>query len=142
MGNQLSIKRVNFEDVQTIIKEKNKYILINTITDNLQKCLIYSTINVCDEETIINNLINTNKNINIIIYGKNANDLSVYDKYDQLIKLGFNNLYIYPGGIFEWLCLQDIYSSDYFPTNKTELDILKYKPPAILNAMYITNGID
>ena len=94
------------------------------------------------KKIIINTFIKTNKNIQIVIYGKNANDLTVYDKYDQLIKLGFVNLYIYPGGLFEWLCLQDIYSEDIFPTNKKELDILKYKSPAILNTMYITNGID
>ncbi len=68
--------------------------------------------------------------------------MTVYDKYDQLVKLGFVNLYIYPGGLFEWLCLQDIYSEECFPTNKKELDILKYKPSAILDTMYITNGID
>ena len=34
----------------------------------------------------------------------------------------------YPGGVFEWLLLQDIYGNDNFPTTKKELDILKYKP--------------
>ena len=50
MGNQVSIKRVNFEDVQKMIKEKHKYILINTIANNLQDCLIYNTVNVSEEE--------------------------------------------------------------------------------------------
>ena len=48
-------------------------------------------------------------------------------KYEQLIGLGFTNIYIYPGGLFEWLCLQDIYSKDEFPTTREELDILKFK---------------
>ena len=96
MGNQVSIKRVNFEDVQKMIKEKHKYILINTIANNLQDCLIYNTVNVSEEENIINTFIKTNKNIQIVIYGKNANDLTVYDKYDQLVKLGFVNFIYIP----------------------------------------------
>jgi len=50
------------------------------------------------------------------------------------------NIYIYPGGIFEWLCLQDIYGDELFPTTKKELDILKYKPRSKLNNLYITNN--
>jgi rhodanese-related sulfurtransferase len=142
MGNQTSIQRINFEDIQQILKENNKYILINTLPSNLQSCLIPNTINISEEEILINNMIKTNKSIVIIIYGKNANDMSVYDKYDQLVKLGFSRVYIYPGGIFEWLCLQDIYSADNFPTNKKELDILKYKPDSILNKLYLTDGLD
>jgi hypothetical protein len=80
-----------------------------------------------------------NKDKNIIIYGKNVNDMTVYDKYEQLLKLGFINVYIYPGGMFEWLCLQDIYSSELFPTTKKELDILKYKPMSRFNTYYLTN---
>ena len=142
MGNQTSIQRINFEDIQQILKENNKYILINTLPSNLQSCLIPNTINISEEEILINNMLKTNKSIGIIIYGKNANDMSVYDKYDQLTKLGFSRIYIYSGGIFEWLCLQDIYSADNFPTNKKELDILKYKPDSILNKLYLTDGLD
>jgi hypothetical protein len=142
MGNQTSIQRINFEDIQQILKENSKYILINTLPSNLQSCLIPNTINISEEEILINNMLKTNKSIGIIIYGKNANDMSVYDKYDQLTKLGFSRIYIYSGGIFEWLCLQDIYSADNFPTNKKELDILKYKPDSILNKLYLTDGLD
>jgi rhodanese-related sulfurtransferase len=142
MGNQVSIQRVNFEDIQEIIKNKNKYILINTLSNNLQDCLIPNTLNIKDEEIIINKLLNENKGINIVIYGKNSNDNSVYDKYDQLVKLGFYNTYIYTGGMFEWLCLQDIYSDENFPTTKKELDILKYKADSFINKLYLTNGID
>ena len=44
------------------------------------------------------------------------------------MSLGFYNVYLYNGGLFEWLLLQDIYGFDEFPTTKKELDILKYKP--------------
>ena len=56
------------------------------------------------------------KHIKIIIYGKNCNDEKIYIKYQQLISLGFYNVFIYVGGLFEWLLLQDIYGSDEFPT--------------------------
>ncbi len=139
MGNQSSIQRINFEDIQYAIKNKNNYVIINTIMSSEQYCLIPNTIDVKNEEFIINNLISKNININIIIYGLNCNDMSIYDKHEQLNKLGFANIYLYPGGLFEWLCLQDIYSDELFPTTKKELDILKYKPSSKLNQFYITN---
>ena len=58
----------------------------------------------------------------------NNNDESVIRKYKQLVSLGFQNIYIYLGGMFEWLLLQDIYGNDNFPTTSRELDIMKYKP--------------
>jgi hypothetical protein len=69
----------------------------------------------------------------IIVYGKNSNDITILHKYEQLVKLGFTNVYIYTGGLFEWLMLQDIYGTTEFPTTKRELDILKYKPNKVLN---------
>ena len=69
---------------------------------------------------------------NIIIYGKNSNDESIYVKYNQINKLG-GLAYIYVGGLFEWLMLQDIYGDNEFPTTKKELDILKFKPNKSLN---------
>jgi len=142
MGNQQSIQKLNFEDIQQIIKTPDNYIIINTLDKELQDCLIPHTITVNNEELVINNLLSNDKTKNIIIYGKNVNDPHIYERYEQLIKLGFINLFVYPGGMFEWLCLQDIYSDELFPTNKKELDILKYKPGSQLNKYYITNGID
>ena len=68
-----------------------------------------------------------------IIYGKNANDITIYQKYTQLTDLGFTNVYVYPGGMFEWMLLQDIYSDDHFKTTQKELDILKFKPKSGMN---------
>ena len=122
MGSNQSIKKVNFED----IKNQTNSILINTLPINEQSCLIIRTIPIKKEEKIINDNIQK-KEINIIIYGKNANDESIYKKYKQLLTLGFVNIFIYPGGLFEWLCLQDIYGSSEFQTIGKELDILKYR---------------
>ena len=47
--------------------------------------------------------------------------------YNQLKQLGFTNIYVYPGGIFEWLCLQDIFGTELFKTKGQELNILKFK---------------
>lgn len=129
MGNSQSSIKINYEDVQLIIKNPNGNVLINTLSASEQKCLIINTLNVDDEENIINSYIKKGiKHIKIVIYGKNCNDEKLYNKYNQLTSLGFNNVYIYLGGLFEWLMLQDIYGDKEFPTTKKELDILKYKP--------------
>lgn len=125
------IKKVNYDDVKLSINN-NDYLLINTLPNYQQDCLIYNTINFSSEEQIINNLLSNDINKSIIIYGKNSNDETVYKKYKQLIDLGFINVYIYLGGLFEWLLLQDIYGRELFKTTKNELDILKYKPDSIL----------
>jgi hypothetical protein len=51
--------------------------------------------------------------------------------------MGFINVYLYPGGLFEWLLLQDIYGDDYFPTTIKEFDIFKYKPDDIINTFLL-----
>ena len=130
MGNRSSqINKVNFEDIQWIIKNNNSpYILINTLNKENQTCLIRNTISIGEEEKIINLCLAKKKNIKIIIYGKNTNDISIINKYRQLSDLGFPNTFIYLGGLFEWLCLQDIYGFIEFPTTSKEIDILKFKP--------------
>ena len=135
MGNsQSSSIKINYEDVQYIIKNPEGHLLINTLSSTEQNCLIINTININTEENVINSLIKRGaKNIKIVIYGKNSNDEKIYNKYNQLTSLGFYNVYIYTGGLFEWLMLQDIYGEKDFPTTKKELDILKYKPNKVLN---------
>ncbi len=135
MGNsQSSSIKINYEDVQYIIKNPEGHLLINTLSSSEQNCLIINTININNEENIINTCIKRGaKDIKIIIYGKNSNDEKLHSKYNQLTSLGFYNVYIYTGGLFEWLMLQDIYGEKDFPTTKKELDILKYKPNKVLN---------
>jgi hypothetical protein len=131
MGNSQSMQKINYEDIQYVIKNQ-AHILINTLSEKEQECLIPNTVNVNQEEEIINQLIrNGNKQIKIIIYGRNCNDEKIYTKYNQLTSLGFYNIFLYTGGIFEWLLLQDIYGAKEFPTTKKEIDLLKYKPNKI-----------
>ena len=133
MGNTQSMKKINYEDMQTIIKNPEVYFIINTMPVSEQQCLIVNTTLANDEEIIINKFMKENKSIRIIVYGKNCNDENVNKKYQQLLSLGFNNIFVYFGGMFEWLLLQDIYGKELFPTTKKELDLLKYKSNQLLN---------
>lgn len=133
MGTSQSIPKINFEDMQTACKTKEVYFIINTLNNGEQDCLIIGTVNAQNEEVLINKHLTINKNIQIIIYGRNSHDDKTYEKYKQLVSLGFTQIYIYPGGLFEWLMLQDIYGYDEFPTTKKQLDFLKYKASQRLN---------
>lgn len=124
MGNIQSIEKVNFEYIQ---KNISNVVLLNTLSLQHQHCLIENSLHASDEEKTINNLLYQNRNSEIIIYGKNYYDETCYKKYNQLKQLGFKNVKLYPGGLFEWLCLQEIYGKDLFKTTSIENDILKYK---------------
>jgi hypothetical protein len=141
MGQSQS-KHYNFEDVQQIVKNKHNNIIINVLPDYEQSCLIKNTLNIKHETNTINELLKTNKSVNIIIYGRNYDDGNVEKKQKQLISLGFYNVFIYKGGLFEWLLLQDIYGREEFPTTSEELDILKFKQPSFLTNNLLTNHID
>ena len=139
MGNTPSIKKIGFEDIQYIQKNNKCGILINTFKINDQKCIISGTISPNNEEKVINDMLNSNPQQTIIIYGRNNLDDTIYKKYQELVSLGFKNVYAYPGGIFEWMCLQDIYGFDEFKTTTNEIDILKFKPVRKLNTLMIAN---
>jgi len=122
-----AIKYINFEDMQGAIKTSNAYIIINTLPVLEQSCLIPGTV-LCDkEENLINDILSQGLSKKFIIYGKNNADETVDKKYQQLRGLGFSDIYIYRGGLFEWLLLQDIYGDTEFPTTSKILDILKYR---------------
>ncbi len=136
MGSINSINRVNFEFVADIVLSnssvsKNDYILLNTLDKSNQECLIKHTLNINDEVDTMNKYISNKNNNNkkILIYGKNCTDYAPFKKYKQLVSFGIDakNIYLYIGGLFEWLLLQDIYGESEFQTTKNELDILKYK---------------
>ncbi|MAU36513.1 MAG: hypothetical protein CMD14_03970 [Flavobacteriales bacterium] len=138
MGNSLKINSINFEDMQYTIK-KNK-IIINTLSKDNQNCLIKNTLSVNNEVEVINKLISeSDLDEIIIIYGENSSDNKIYEKYKQLIGLGFTNIYVYIGGLFEWLLLQDIYGDDLFPTTKNINDHLQYKGTKIFDIKLLKN---
>tara|TARA_B100001059_G_C17668807_1_gene493409 strand:- start:378 stop:827 length:450 start_codon:yes stop_codon:yes gene_type:complete len=135
LSNTKQQNKVNFDDIRFLIKrhksEQNDFLLINTLPESQQNCLIATTVLSNEEVSIINQCIEKASNAKIVIYGKNTNDDTVDKKYDQLLGLGFTNVYIYSGGLFEWLLLQDIYGEDEFITTTKIMDILSYRPTGI-----------
>jgi hypothetical protein len=133
-------KNVGFEDIKYAIN-KPQYMIINTMSSIEQDCLIYGTIPFDKEESIINNIIeNMPGDIGtmiIIIYGKHSTDETPEKKYNQLIQYGFKEVYIYTGGLFEWLLLQDIYGKSNFPTTSDARDLLKYRPQMVIPKYHI-----
>jgi rhodanese-related sulfurtransferase len=138
MGNTpsaLLLRNINFEDLQYALQHSSpapaqphqQSLIINTLEALNQKCLIKGTLPAQEEEQVLNTHLEKNKKIQIIIYGMNASDYSIGKKYEQLAALGFSNVYIYAGGLFEWLLLQDIYGKEQFSTTTKEPDLLKYK---------------
>lgn len=139
MGNNTSaIKNINFEDLQYAINDTTS-IIINTLNDTYQKCLIKGTLPIDKEVEFLNSQLTKDKSIRIIIYGMNSCDTSTSKKYEQLISIGFYNVYIYSGGLFEWLLLQDIYGKELFSTTLIETDILKYKGRSHFNIKMLHN---
>jgi hypothetical protein len=129
---------VGFEDILEIQKQVVQrfgdrppaagFILINTLSLNDQEILICRTTPAKDEETVLNQLLDTYRtsDVRIVVYGRNSADTSVFVKQDQIRKLGFAHVYVYLGGLFEWLLLQDVYGVDAFRTTTPCRDILKY----------------
>jgi hypothetical protein len=153
-----SVHKLNFEDMLDILKEREKSVLplsstrsislsswmiINTLPQSNQDCLIKHTLTADQEIEYINHICKEDQtNISkykIVIYGMNSMDYKPYEKYEQLYHLGFRELFIYTGGLFEWLLLQDIYSDDLFKTTKKELDILKYKGHSSSHSSHISS---
>ena len=123
-------KKIGFEDMKYAIKYKQ--CIINTLEDREQECLIYGTIPYDREEFIMNRLMEENLDVTIILYGRNSADETPDKKMEKLKKYGFRKIYIYAGGLFEWLLLQDIYGSQEFPTTSVCKDLLKYRPQPII----------
>ena len=139
VSSNTSVQTVGFEDILQIQKQNvqrfhahnNKPptdIIINTMSLTDQEILICRTTPAKEEEAALNHLLDTYQtaNVRIVIYGRNSADTSVFVKQDQMRKLGFTHVYVYLGGLFEWLLLQDVYGEDAFPTTGKCVDILKY----------------
>jgi hypothetical protein len=145
MGNQVSlVPKVSYEDIQMVVY-RNTHIphttlIINTLPASLQHCLIKTTVDIRYEEQIVNTMIHKNRDIMIIVYGKNSNDITILHKYEQLVKLGFTNVHIYTGGIFEWMLLYEIYGKELFKITRYEIDILRYRPKSVLLGAMMGGG--
>jgi hypothetical protein len=149
---------IGLEDVQSVVKEIamakklsetcHSY-LITTISSEFVPSyavlgwkegdtlpLIRGTLDPEEEETAINDLLSgadmdkeTWEDIVIVVYGRNALDESVMKKVKELRSFGFENVYGYVGGMFEWCLLSDIYGDKEFPMmgGGKKVDPLFYK---------------
>ena len=120
MGQTSSIPKCSFQELQ---KKKDEFILINTLPLNKQNYLIKGTMKASEETNQMNDYLYKNKKIEIIIYGIDYKDPTISKKFIQLKTLGFENVSVYMGGLFEWALLQEIYGSN-FPTEGTLNDPL------------------
>ena len=92
--------------------------------------LISGTLSVEEEETFMNEYLSkyVENQKTIVLYGRNSCDDSPRKKRAQLLSLGISDVYIYAGGLFEWVLLQDIYGVSEFPTTAVVTDLLAYRP--------------
>jgi len=128
MGGSISLNKINFEDMKSMVSNGND-IIISTLPVQRQDCLLCGTLSASREVAVLNETLTQGNpsGIRVVIYGENSSDDTVVPKCEQLIKLGFADIYIYVGGLFEWLLLQDIYGFELFPTTSIESDLLKFK---------------
>ena len=82
MGNKVSIRKIGFEDVKYLLNKGTRFIIINTLDERDQTCLIKGTISPTEEISIINKAI-SNPTLHIVIYGRNYTDESIYKKYEK-----------------------------------------------------------
>ena len=132
-------RKLNFEDMQWAIQTQPT-LVISTLSPAKQSCLIAGTVPIGEETETVNKYLQKDTAIRIVIYGEGASDDTIVTKYGQLTGLGFTNVYVYPGGMFEWLLLQDVYGKETFETIGAEDDILKYKGGRQLGVLMIESG--
>ena len=93
MGNQISINKISYEDIQFILKNPVQTLIISTLDHESQNCLIPKTIKMETEVTLINTHL-TQKQIRIVVYGRNCND-EVYIKNIYSYKDSVLQMYMY-----------------------------------------------
>jgi hypothetical protein len=128
-------RKIGFEDVVQSVQNPDKYALINTLPLQKQSCLISGTLDTREEEAFINELLTkyTSTSKHIVLYGLNSCDETPYQKQRQLLSLGIAEVWVYSGGLFEWLLLQDIYGETEFPTTSEakKNDMLLFRPSRV-----------
>jgi hypothetical protein len=126
--------RVGFDDVLGAIAAPKTHIIISTLPEDKQDVLFPNTLSYRTEEDAVNDLVAAgNTTIPILIYGRDATDASPDKKYAQLRSLGFTDVHIYAGGMFEYLLLRDVYGAAKFPLEGAgvrKADPISYQPVA------------
>ncbi len=130
---QSSINYANYCDIQNAVRSGKTVVHIMDVSD--ETILIKGTLTAYQEVEKINLWISNGAFDNeIYIYGySNADFNKLLQRHKQLLGLGFHKVYIYFGGMFEWLLLRDVYGATEFPLDGlikgAMVDILKYNKP-------------
>lgn len=127
MGGLLSKEHsplIGYRELKTYIKSGAT--IINTLPLDQQGVLIRGTTTASNEIDVVNRSLQESDSV-ICVYGRNCYDNSVFEKYKQLRDLNARNVFVYNGGMFEWLLLNDIYGEGLFPTTGKDPDILLFK---------------
>lgn len=109
-------------------------ILISTLPEDTQGCLIPQTVACHDEERWINDVLERKKQglYTVIVYGANHLDATVDRKCAQMRTMGFRSVHAYLGGMFEWLLLHEVFGEENFPVAQPSRsgvpDILAFRP--------------
>ena len=83
MGNT-ALRRVNFADVQSA--QEGAALIISVLHENDQAVLIFGTVSCREEIEAVEAAIK--KKTPILIYGRHANDETIYKKYHHIASLG------------------------------------------------------
>jgi hypothetical protein len=120
--NKKTPKYIEFFFIKKYINNQVNCVLINTLPLDEQECLIAKTL-IAEKEVMQIQSFQENCTLNhsIIVYGRNSIDNTVDIKFQQLVNLGFTDVAIYRGGMFEWALLQDIYGVTEFPTTGSRI---------------------
>lgn len=127
---------IGFDVVQRLVERPRNeqtaalVIIISTMPEDKQACLITGTVSSILEEGSLNEIVERKqqRNWSVVVYGENHMDQAVNAKCKQLRDLGFGAIYCYKGGMFEWLLLQETHGLEHFPTTSRVGDILRFKP--------------
>ena len=103
MPSSLNHNCIGFDDLLHCIKTPDKYVIIHTMPST-EPFLIYGTLTATEEELFMNDYLSkySETQKTIILYGRNSCDESPIKKRAQLFSFGISDVYIYPGGLFEW----------------------------------------
>ncbi len=138
MGAGPSAERVTYEEMQLALRDSNG-LIVSTLPAGEQSCLVARTLSPGVEEQRLNDCLKRGEAQRpVIVYGRNAVDTTPDKKCKQLAGLGFTSVRLYPGGLFEWALLQDIYGAELFPTTRPCRDPLRFKRGGSTTSLRLT----
>ena len=113
---------IGSEDLKLLMRKHNAH-LFNGLPIGYTNCNIKGTVDPENAKEYIKNL-NKEKDL-VIVYCANATCSASHSFASKELR-GFKNKFLYTGGLYEWLLLQNFYSEKKFPTiGKCKLETMK-----------------